>query len=75
MASKNQTDMDYLTLKLECELMEERYNKWREIAKGNGICRRTFNYRVNKGLPFEVAATAPLSNTSPKKYKKLIVEE
>lgn len=64
------------TLKAEVEYWRlkaktgSEYEKWKEVAEQNGICRRTFNDRVNKGLPYEMAATAPLSNTSPKKYRK-----
>lgn len=35
------------------------YEKYRHIAKENGVCARTYRYRIGKGYTFEDAATFP----------------
>ena len=43
---------------------DEIYHKWREIAEENGICKQTFDSRINKSkMTFEQAATTKLRQT------------
>lgn len=61
-------------------LYRQQFTKWLKIAEENGLPYTTFSSRVNKGVPFEKAATTPINQRKkkvekPKKHRNKLTEE